>query len=142
MSLEVHFLNSYLDFFPENLGAVRDEYEERFHQDVSTLEKWYQGKWSTSVLIDYCWTLRTDVPQVKYSSKSSTVTFYVMSILSVILCKFRFSSDLNRASLKYLAQQRKVTTYLNSVQNAIGFTYFCLFVKKIRTILLSSIIDE
>jgi hypothetical protein len=62
MSLEVHFLNSYLDFFPENLGAVRDEYEERFHQDVSTLEKWYQGKWSTSVLIDYCWTLRTDVP--------------------------------------------------------------------------------
>jgi hypothetical protein len=33
MSLKVHFLDSHLDFFLENLGAVSDEHGERFHQD-------------------------------------------------------------------------------------------------------------
>ena len=34
MSIEVHFLDSYLDRFPENLGDVSDEQGERFHQDI------------------------------------------------------------------------------------------------------------
>jgi hypothetical protein len=28
------------------------------------MEKRYQGKWSLSMLADYCWTLKRDVPQV------------------------------------------------------------------------------
>ncbi|UYV71050.1 hypothetical protein LAZ67_8001542 [Cordylochernes scorpioides] len=47
MSLKIHFLHSYLDFFPDNLGAVSDEHAERFHQDISSMEKRYQGKWSS-----------------------------------------------------------------------------------------------
>jgi hypothetical protein len=74
MSLNVHFLDSQLDFFPENLGAVSDEHRERFHQDISNMEKLYQGKWSLSMLADYCWTLKRDVTQVTHSRKSSTVT--------------------------------------------------------------------
>ena len=35
--LKVHFLHSHLDFFPENCGAVSDKYEERFHQEISTI---------------------------------------------------------------------------------------------------------
>lgn len=31
MSLKIHFLDSRVDFFPENLGAVSDEHGERFH---------------------------------------------------------------------------------------------------------------
>jgi hypothetical protein len=62
MSLKVQFLYSHLDFFPEYLGAVSDEHRERFHQDISTMEKWYQGKWSSSMLAESCWTLRTDIP--------------------------------------------------------------------------------
>jgi hypothetical protein len=31
MSLKTHFLNSHLDFFPENVGAVSEEQGERFH---------------------------------------------------------------------------------------------------------------
>jgi hypothetical protein len=50
-------------FFPENLGVVSDEHGERFHQDISKMEKRYQGKWSLSMLVDYCWTLKRDVPQ-------------------------------------------------------------------------------
>jgi hypothetical protein len=75
MSLKVHFLGSHLDVFPENLGAVSDEHEERFHQDISNIEKRYQGKWSLSMPADYCWTHMRDVPQTTYSRKSTTVTF-------------------------------------------------------------------
>jgi len=53
MSLKIHFL----DFFPENLSEVSDEHGERFHQDIMAMEKWYQGKWTSSMLADYCWTL-------------------------------------------------------------------------------------
>jgi hypothetical protein len=75
MSLKVHFLDCHLDFFPENLGAVSDQHGERFHQDIYNMEKRYHGKWSLSMLADYCWTLKRDVPQVTHSRKSTTVTF-------------------------------------------------------------------
>jgi hypothetical protein len=78
MSLKVHFLDSQLDFFPESLGAASAEYRQRFHQDISNMEKRYQGKWSLSMLADYCWTHKRDVPQVTYSRKATTDTFYVM----------------------------------------------------------------
>ncbi|UYV84034.1 hypothetical protein LAZ67_X000929 [Cordylochernes scorpioides] len=42
MSLKIHFLHSQLDFFSDNLGAVSDEHGERFHQDISSMEKRYQ----------------------------------------------------------------------------------------------------
>jgi hypothetical protein len=67
MSLKVH----HIDFFPENLGAVSDEHGERFHQDISNMEKRYQCKWSLSMLVDYCWTLT-------YSRKSTRAIFKVM----------------------------------------------------------------
>jgi len=53
MSLKTHFLESQLDFFPENLGEVSDEHGERFHQDIMAMEKRYQGKWTSSILAEY-----------------------------------------------------------------------------------------
>jgi len=44
MALKIHFLHLHLDFFPENYGAVSDEDGERFHQDISSMEKGYHGK--------------------------------------------------------------------------------------------------
>jgi hypothetical protein len=52
----------HLDFFPEMIGAVSDENGERFYQEISTMEKRYQGKWSPRMLADYCWTLKADIP--------------------------------------------------------------------------------
>ena len=43
MSLKVHFLDSNLDFFPVNVGAVSNEHGELSHQDMSYMEKQYQG---------------------------------------------------------------------------------------------------
>ncbi|XP_050322654.1 uncharacterized protein LOC126754589 isoform X2 [Bactrocera neohumeralis] len=70
MSLKRHMLDSHLDFFPANLGAVSDEQGERFHQDISLVEKCYQGKWSPGMLADYCRRLKRDLPEAKYSRKS------------------------------------------------------------------------
>jgi len=55
-----------LGIFPENLGKVIDKHGERFHQDIMTMEKQYQGKSASSMLADYYWTLKIDLPDVKY----------------------------------------------------------------------------
>ena len=52
MSLKIHFLHSHLNFFPPNLGAVSDEYGERFHQDITKMESNYQGKWNPGMMGD------------------------------------------------------------------------------------------
>jgi hypothetical protein len=54
MSVKVHFLDSQFDLFPENRGAVSNIRGERFHWDISTMEKRYQDEWSPSVLTYYC----------------------------------------------------------------------------------------
>jgi hypothetical protein len=59
-----------LDFFPENLSEVSDKHGERIHQDLKAIEKQYQGKWTSSMLADYCWTLKTGVLDAKYQRKS------------------------------------------------------------------------
>jgi hypothetical protein len=38
MSLNVHFLNAHLDYFPENVGAISEQQGERFHQDIKEME--------------------------------------------------------------------------------------------------------
>jgi len=53
MSLQIHFLESYLDFFPENPGEVSDEHGERFHRNIMAMEKGYQGEWISRMLADY-----------------------------------------------------------------------------------------
>ena len=75
MSMKTHFLDSHLDSFVENLGKVSDKHGERFHQDILAMEKRYQGKWTSSILATYCWTLKRDVPDAKYRQKSYASTF-------------------------------------------------------------------
>ena len=74
MTLKIHFLDSHLEFFPDNLGAVSDEHE-HFHQDISALEKRYHGQSSARMLSDCCWTMKSDVPDAKHRRKSTTLTF-------------------------------------------------------------------
>ena len=45
MSIKLHYLHSHLDFFRSNLGDVSEEHGERFHQDILSMEKRYQGRW-------------------------------------------------------------------------------------------------
>jgi len=75
VSLKIHFLESHLDFFLENLGEVIDEHGDRVHHDISAKEKRYQGKWTSSMLADYCWALNRDIPEDNYRRKSYASTF-------------------------------------------------------------------
>jgi len=75
MRLKIQFLESHLDFFSENLGEVSDEHGERFHQNTLAMEKRYQGKWTSSMLVDCCWTLKRDVPEANYQRKAYAFTF-------------------------------------------------------------------
>ena len=45
---------------------MNDEHGERFHQDISSVEKRYQGKWKCAMFADYYWTLARDVPTMEY----------------------------------------------------------------------------
>ena len=64
-----------MDFFPDNLGAVSDEHGECFHQDISALEKRYQGQRSARMLSEYCYTIKRDIPDTKHRRKSRSLTF-------------------------------------------------------------------
>jgi len=39
MILKIHFLESHLNFFPENLSEVSDRHGEQFHEDIMKMEK-------------------------------------------------------------------------------------------------------
>ncbi|GBL89353.1 hypothetical protein AVEN_225875-1 [Araneus ventricosus] len=75
MSLNDHFLDSRLDYFPENLGAVSEEQGERFLQDIKELYRKYQGKWNVSKIAHYCWMLQRDNPCEVHKRKSDKRTF-------------------------------------------------------------------
>ncbi|XP_014785903.1 uncharacterized protein LOC106880477 [Octopus bimaculoides] len=53
MSIKMHYFFSHIDRFPENLGDVRDEQGERFHQDIKEMETRYQGRWDAVMMADY-----------------------------------------------------------------------------------------
>jgi hypothetical protein len=72
---KVHFLDSHLDYFPKNLGAVSKEQGERFHQDIKEMERRYQGRWNVNMVADYCWTLRRDESQAAHKRKGSKRSF-------------------------------------------------------------------
>jgi hypothetical protein len=75
MSLKVHYLHSHLDFFRPNLGDVSEEHGERFHQDIKTMEKRYQGKWDAAMMGDYIWFLIRDDRKDHRKKSRSNVHF-------------------------------------------------------------------
>ena len=76
MSLKMHFLFSYLDFFPLNCGDVNDEHGERFHQDISMMQHRYKRKWSAAMLSGYCWMKKSDTLETKYQRQAKRTRRY------------------------------------------------------------------
>ncbi|GFX79403.1 uncharacterized protein TNCV_1715531 [Trichonephila clavipes] len=75
MSINIHFMHSHLDRFPQNRGDFSEEQGERFHQDLRTMEERYQGRWDSHMMADYCWSLQRDPPKVVHSRKSYKRSF-------------------------------------------------------------------
>jgi len=78
MSLKIHFLVSHLDFFPENLGEFSDEHGEKFHLGILAMDKRYQGKWTSSMLADYC--LDTDKGCTWSQLLAKIISFYILVV--------------------------------------------------------------
>lgn len=53
MNLKLHFLNSHLDYFPNEFRRLYEEQGERFHQDIKVMECRYQEKWGINMMADY-----------------------------------------------------------------------------------------
>ena len=53
MSLKLHFMDSDIEYFPENLGDYSEEQSEKFHQDIKVMEQRYQGRWNENKMVDY-----------------------------------------------------------------------------------------
>jgi hypothetical protein len=66
---ESSFLDSHLDNFPANLGAVSEGQGKSFHQDVKEMERRYQGRWNVSMMADYYWMLQRQVPEGLHKRK-------------------------------------------------------------------------
>ncbi|UYV70966.1 hypothetical protein LAZ67_8001268 [Cordylochernes scorpioides] len=45
-NLKFNFMDSHLNFSPDNLGAESEEQGERFHQDIKIIEHRYNGLWN------------------------------------------------------------------------------------------------
>ena len=60
MNLKLHFLDSHLDRFPDNVGDFSEEQGERFHQDIKIMEQRYQGRWDEVMMADFCWMLKRE----------------------------------------------------------------------------------
>ena len=70
MSIKLHFLQSHLACFPENLGDVSDQQGERFHHNISDMEVRYEDCWNATMLADYCWSIKRDDTGAFHSRKS------------------------------------------------------------------------
>ena len=77
----MYFLFSYMEKFPENLGAVSDEQGERFHQDMREMEERYQGRWYAVMLADYCWSLKRQPSSCSHTGIEETAIYAVKSEL-------------------------------------------------------------
>jgi hypothetical protein len=66
MSLKIHFLNSHLDFFSEDRGALSEEQGERFHQEIKQVERRYQGQWNVNMMGDCCWKLQREILETSH----------------------------------------------------------------------------
>lgn len=55
MSLRMRFLHSHLDFSTTNVDDTSDEHEKEFNQDISSMERGYQGHWNPNMMYNcYC----------------------------------------------------------------------------------------
>ena len=83
MSIKLHFFNSHLDQFPQNLADVSDKQGERFHQDLMIMKERYQGRWDNHMMADYCWSIKRDCPGQIYKRQAYTRKFLPEYVLQL-----------------------------------------------------------
>ena len=85
MSFKVHFLHRHLDKFPDNCGYVSNEQGERFHQDIKTMEEYYQGRWHKWMMADYCWRIKRDLNNIEHDRQKRVIFFTIVPMITKVL---------------------------------------------------------
>ena len=90
MSIKVHFfLHNHQDIFLDNCGDVSDEWEERFHQDIKTMEECYQGRLDKRMVADICWSIKRNLNNIEHDrqprKKKITIALTFMKVLFLLL---------------------------------------------------------
>ena len=49
MNLKLHFMDSHLNYSPENIGDHSQEQGERFYNDKKVMEEKYEGNWDVNI---------------------------------------------------------------------------------------------
>ena len=80
-SLKIHFLHSYLNFFPLNLAAVSDKRGERLHQYITKIESNYQGKWNPNMIENFAGCYCCDIPEAAFIRLSKNLLLTVCCII-------------------------------------------------------------
>ena len=75
MTIKMHYLFSQIDRFPKNFNTISEKQGERLHQDIKEMETGYQGHWDEAIMVDYCWTLKRDIPSAEHSRISKKQKF-------------------------------------------------------------------
>jgi len=101
-------------FFPENLGEVSDEHGERFHQDILAIEKRYQGNWTSSMLADYCWTLKRMYMKPITGERHTHLHFRGKFLPVSLVRKVLFCTNIVLCIFETLPDRTILYTYLNS----------------------------
>ena len=83
------------------------------------MEKRYQVKWTSSMLADYCWTLKRDVPEAIYR-RSHTPLHFRGKFLSVSLVrKVQFCTNKVLCIFETLPDRKILYTCLNSAKQVL-----------------------
>jgi hypothetical protein len=85
MNLKFHFLHSHLDYFAENLRSLSEGQRERLHTDVKDAERRYQGRWNISMLADYCWLPKQEVPEIAHRRKVARKNFATKKVAITVI---------------------------------------------------------
>ena len=90
MSLKIHFLHFHLNFFPPNLGAVSDEHGERFHQDITKMERTIKANgtlawWETSSGYSCVTSWRQNTPDILRKHTFDSLWYYELCHPSILI---------------------------------------------------------
>lgn len=116
--LKIHFLYSYLDFFPANLETVNYEHSKRFQQDISGMGSRYRASGVQTCLLITVGTSRGMILRQKLSENPSPLSFRRVIFLICAICIENIYvfviSTLCGCHTKFLSEIRILKTYLNS----------------------------
>ena len=64
-----------VSLIPQNLGDMSEERDERFHQNIKSMETRYQARLDLSMMEYYCWCLKRDCKSSRVARKAERRKF-------------------------------------------------------------------